>query len=306
MTGDELIILDGGMGRELEHMGAPFRQPEWSALALMEAPESVYQAHANFIKAGAQIITTNSYALVPYHIGEERFTQQGRTLIKLSGALARRAAEECGQSDIRIAGCIPPLFGSYMPELFVQEQADTILRPLVEEQAPFVDFWLAETLSSIEEALCVSKLIRQYSDKAIWLAFSITGKANGRSVGTLRSGEPIANALTTVMNQPEVPQAILYNCCQPEEITPALKLTTKTLKKLKADHILYGGYANSFVKTKKRRLPSNKGVNELREEMTPKRYLDFAKKWRKEGAGIIGGCCGIGPDHITALKNGLK
>ena len=40
-----MIILDGGLGRHLASMGAPFRQPEWSALALMEAPQMVRDAH---------------------------------------------------------------------------------------------------------------------------------------------------------------------------------------------------------------------------------------------------------------------
>ena len=68
-----MIILDGGLGRQLAAMGAPFRQPEWSALALMEAPQFVRDAHDSFIAAGADIITTNSYAIVPFHIGKDRF-----------------------------------------------------------------------------------------------------------------------------------------------------------------------------------------------------------------------------------------
>ena len=103
---DDVLVLDGGMGRELQAMGAPFRQPEWSALALIEArasraaggcvgnvavqrrgevmelnalllqaPAKVAYAHAAFVHAGAEVITTNSYALVPYHIGEERFSK---------------------------------------------------------------------------------------------------------------------------------------------------------------------------------------------------------------------------------------
>ena len=47
-----LVILDGGLGRQLEAMGAPFRQPEWSALAMIEAPDIVRQAHDAFITAG--------------------------------------------------------------------------------------------------------------------------------------------------------------------------------------------------------------------------------------------------------------
>ena len=58
------------MGRELHRMGAPFKQPEWSALALMLAPDTVSQAHRRFVEAGAEVITTNSYALVPFHIGD--------------------------------------------------------------------------------------------------------------------------------------------------------------------------------------------------------------------------------------------
>ena len=82
-----VTILDGGMGRELLRIGAPFRQPEWSALALLEGPERVVEAHTNFLDAGAEVITTNSYAVVPFHLGDERFTVRGRELAELSGTV---------------------------------------------------------------------------------------------------------------------------------------------------------------------------------------------------------------------------
>ena len=112
------MVLDGGMGRELLRIGAPFQQPEWSALALWDGPEWVVQAHTNFIDAGAEMVTTNSYALVPFHIGEERFVAQGRDLASLSGRLARQAVADAGR-PITVAGSLPPLFGSYRPDLFV-------------------------------------------------------------------------------------------------------------------------------------------------------------------------------------------
>lgn len=77
-------ILDGGLGRELARRGAPFRQPEWSALALIEAPETVKEVHLDFINAGAEVITTNNYAVVPFHIGQERFETDGVRLIKVA------------------------------------------------------------------------------------------------------------------------------------------------------------------------------------------------------------------------------
>ena len=64
MSERSLILLDGGMGRELQRRGAPFRQPEWSALALSEAPEQVEAVHAAYIASGSQVITSNSLSLI--------------------------------------------------------------------------------------------------------------------------------------------------------------------------------------------------------------------------------------------------
>ena len=121
------IILDGGMGRELLRMGAPFRQPEWSALALIEAPEFVIRAHAAFAAAGAEVLTTSNYAVVPSCLGPSRFAAQGSSLADLAGRLARQAAHEA-RHPIRIAGSLPPLFGSYRPDLFDPAAAASRLR----------------------------------------------------------------------------------------------------------------------------------------------------------------------------------
>jgi len=117
-----VTVLDGGMGRELLRVGAPFRQPEWSALALLEAPDRVLEAHHNFLRAGADVITANTYAVVPFHIGHERFAELGRELVELAARLARQAADETGR-PVRVAGSIAPLFGSYEPEHFEPESA---------------------------------------------------------------------------------------------------------------------------------------------------------------------------------------
>jgi S-methylmethionine-dependent homocysteine/selenocysteine methylase len=145
MTKSRIIILDGGMGRELERRGAPFRQPEWSALAIVEAFEIVKEVHKDFIKSGAGVITTNSYALVPFHIGEERFHNQGRTLAATAGQIARAAVDET-HANIRVAGSIPPLFGSYRADLYQPARASEIATPLIEGLIPYVDLWLLEII----------------------------------------------------------------------------------------------------------------------------------------------------------------
>ena len=90
----DITILDGGMGKLLRRIGAPFRQPEWSALALMEAPEMVAQAHRHFVEAGAQVITTNNYAVVPYHHSDAFVAERLDELTALAGRIFRTVGRD--------------------------------------------------------------------------------------------------------------------------------------------------------------------------------------------------------------------
>ena len=143
------------MSRELQRIGAPFRQPEWSGLALIEAPEIVREVHAKFVAAGAQVITTNSYALVPFHIGEARFAADGARLADLAGRMAREAAEP----GVTLAGSLPPVFGSYRPDLFRADEAQALLSVLVAGLAPHIDVFLAETQSAIAELRAAAEAV---------------------------------------------------------------------------------------------------------------------------------------------------
>src|SRR5215207_10516663 len=166
-----VTILDGGMGRELQRVGAPFRQPEWSALALIESPLHVTMVHEEYAQAGVNVITTNAYALVPFHIGEERFDHDGRRLAALAGLLAREVAD--AHPDVKVAGCLPPVLGSYLPERFVADEARPLVEVLVEEQAPFVDLWLAETQSSIAEVELIGEVTTHHaSGVPLWCSFT--------------------------------------------------------------------------------------------------------------------------------------
>lgn len=295
---ETLTILDGGMGRELERMGAPFRQPEWSALALIEAPDYVRRAHASFIQAGADVITTNSYALVPFHIGEERFAAEGRRLADLAGRMARQAADEAGRR-IMVAGSLPPLFGSYRPDLFDAARAPALLGVLIAGLAPHVDFWLAETQGSVAEVAAVGAALAG-DDKPLWLSFTLEDET--RSTPKLRSGEPVARAAEIAAELGAA--ALLFNCSQPEVMRSALAAARETLARRGAT-IRTGAYANAFPPQTKD-AEANAGLHGMRAEIDPQGYLRFAATWAADGASIIGGCCGIGPQHIAALAQALR
>ncbi|MDI9778653.1 homocysteine S-methyltransferase family protein [Pseudomonas putida] len=293
-----MVVLDGGMGRELQRSGAPFRQPEWSALALSEAPEAVVGVHAAFIAAGAQVITSNSYAVVPFHIGEERFAREGLQLAQVAGQLARRAADASAQ-PVQVAGSLPPLFGSYRPDLFQPERVAEVLTPLLQGLAPHVDLWLAETQSSVAEVRAIHSHLPA-DGKPFWVSFTLQDEEVD-SVPRLRSGEPVADAIEAVAGLGVA--AVLFNCSQPEVIGAALEVARSVIEARHAD-IAIGAYANAFPPQPKQ-ATANDGLDELREDLDPPGYLVWARDWRARGASLIGGCCGIGPEHIAEIKRGL-
>ena len=293
-----MVILDGGMGRELQRCGAPFRQPEWSALALSEAPQVVVAVHTAFIESGAQVITSNSYAVVPFHIGEERFANEGLKLASIAGQLARTAADASAH-PVKVAGSLPPLFGSYRPDLFQPERVAEVLTPLLQGLGAHVDLWLAETQSSLAEVQAIHAHLPS-DGKPFWVSFTLQDE-DVDGVPRLRSGETVAEAIEVGAKMGVA--ALLFNCSQPEVIGAAVDVAQSIIKRLGAD-IAIGVYANAFPPQPKE-ATANDGLDELREDLDPLGYLQWAKDWQQRGASMIGGCCGIGPEHIVELKRSL-
>ncbi|MBU9856642.1 homocysteine S-methyltransferase family protein [Rahnella bonaserana] len=289
-------ILDGGMGRELARMGAPFRQPEWSALALMEAPQFVRAAHDAFIAAGSQVITTNSYAVVPFHVGEGVFAEQGAALIALSGKLAREAAD-AAPAKVLVAGSLPPVLGSYRPDLFEPVAAKKLLQVLVDNLTGNVDVWLAETQSSVAEVEAVRDVLGD-DPRPLWLSFTLQDNLDPQGNALLRSGESVAEAVNAALRISA--GAVLFNCSRPEVMATAVK-TARAALTAQGSALDIGVYANAFEPSDNTR-GANEGLSKMRQDTDPAGYLDFAKDWVAQGATMVGGCCGIGPEHIAALK----
>ncbi len=298
----DIRILDGGMSRELQRLGAELKQPEWSALALINAPDIVRQVHAEFIEAGADVVTTNSYALVPFHIGEERFRKDGASLIALSGRLAREAADASGRG-VTVAGSLPPIFGSYEPQNFDASRVQDYLGVLVENLDPFVDVWLGETLSLIAEGEAVRQAVAK-SGKPFWISFTLdddTAQVNGAEP-KLRSGETVRAAAEWAAGSGAA--ALLFNCSKPEVMKAAVETAATTFKEKDAS-LEIGVYANAF-EGEQGETAANEGLHSTRADLTDDIYSRFACTWADAGATMIGGCCGIGAAHIHKVAGALR
>ncbi len=292
MTEKDFILLDGGMGSELRKHGLTRRKSIWSGFALIEAPDTVVDVHRAYIDAGADVIITNNYGIVPSLLALEEMDGRLTELCRLSAELACRARDQSGRA-VRVAGALPPLGTSYRPDR-VQADAELIesYTAIAAALAPGVDLLLTETLSTAREAYAAATAAAA-TGRPVWVSWTLDKAANG----CLRSGESIADAVAALDGLPV--QAFLFNCCSVEAISAGLpRLRALTDRPI-------GGYANSFG-----RLPRDYVMGEseigLRDDLHSEGYLDHAANWRDLGASIIGGCCGIGPEHIRLLDKSLR
>ena len=291
---DGVILLDGSMGQELINRNASGQGVLWSAKALFEHPEVVMQVHEDYIRAGADIITTNSYACIRNNFGPEGLLERLGEMNRLAAELAQRARDNCGK-PVLIAGSMGPQNGSYRPDLVGSfEETEALYREQAEFLAPHVDFFICETLSCLLEARAAVSAATA-TGKPTWLSWSI----EDTGVGNLRSGESIVDAWEDIAGSGIA--AVLLNCSPPEAISKALPGLVSI------SDVPVGAYANAFTPIpQKWDFHGDESIPPSRTDVTPSAYADHVGDWVAVGAMIVGGCCEVGPAHIAQLNKTFR
>lgn len=290
------LLLDGGMGRELRFRGVETPPTIWSANALLSAPEVVRQIHLDYILAGADIIITNTYGIIRRDLARVGMEARFAELNTLACSLASEARAGVDRL-VLIAGSLPPLYGSYRPDLVRPfEQIEPLYREQAELLAPHVDLLLCETMSSAAEGRAAARAACQ-TGIPVWVSWTLHEDRSGR----LRSGETVGEAVAAVSDLPVV--GFLLNCSLPESITRALPDLLAT----GARYI--GGYANTFALIPEDwALGGDKdsdGWLTLRQDLDPESYANHVGDWLEAGATVVGGCCGTRPAHISHIYERL-
>jgi S-methylmethionine-dependent homocysteine/selenocysteine methylase len=294
------VVLDGGIGSEIVRRGVRWRQH-----GLRSDADKVEEIHRDYIRAGADVITTDTFQLTGrtylnlFHnfehmkrIGAPGLQTQAETLTKKAVSLAQlaRGKESSGRA-VAIAGSVSPINHCFRPDLVpsreeaFQLHSETV-RALSEAG---VDLILLETMNTIAEAEVALEAAKQ-TGLPVWVSFVLM--PGGKKI---LSGESIADAVKIL--EPNGCDALLVNCAPPPDITSGLE------ELLRVCALPVGAYAHigrydppswkfdfhpQFVDT---------------EVCSPQAYAAFAARWKAMGAKILGGCCGTTPDHIQAVKH---
>ena len=295
---DGTVVLDGAMGTELERLGAPMHDSVWCAKALEDHPDLVREVHRSFIEAGADVITTNTYAaprhsLAPGGLADRVVEWNARAV-----AMAREVRDATdAPRPVYVAGSVST-FGSFNrldpAELArgLREQA----RILVEHG---VDLLLLETLGSKRDAVEAGVEVITDLGLPVWVAMSCT---QGRGSGEVMLGveesqahsgtdnvaeyEPFGPAVAAIMARGGSAALMMHS---------DLKVTSGALDSIAAH---YDGPRGAYPNAGHWLRPEWAFVDQV----SPEAYAEEASGWIEAGARIVGGCCGIGPAHIKAVR----
>ena len=293
-------ILDGGMGQELLRRGMKPKGTLWSASALLDTNyhKLLLDTHLDFIKAGAEVIVTTSFATRKIRLLENKIEDKFEYLNKKAGEIAQNTKKY--YPNVLIAGGLPPQNLTYKPDI----RSDNKIRDDFFNQAkllnPYIDFFYFDVLSSIREIKIGIESIREFH-KPFLVGMHI-------SEGTkLPSGEKISDLIDSLDINGLL--GITLSCVSPENFQ-------SNLDEIKSLGVPFGFKLNAYLKTnpmpkldktnKNQKIINPNELLGIREDLTPEKMAQFAEKFKDAGATIIGGCCETRPSHIemfTALKD---
>lgn len=287
-----MIFLDGALGSILLDRANKSSSGLWSAQFLLDDPKAIKSLYEEYIGIGSDLITTNTYSTIPSYLNKEKISAKMPELVAIAGKLAKEVADR--HEHVRVAGSLPPLEESYRPDLVLTEsEALPIYKTLIEGLLPYVDIFLCETISSIQETQNVLKALDLYNKEIpIWLSWTL--KEDKKDL--LRSGESIEEAFKFA--EKYNPEAYLFNCTDPNAISSGLEVLQRLTNKP------IGGYPNVFSVPEGWTLDND--VVTLKNDLTKESFPSFCQAWKEKGASIFGGCCGIGPELMAEMISSLK
>ena len=294
------MILDGANGTELERMGVRMDQDLWCARALADCPETVHRVHRRYIDAGADVITTNSFSATREAM---RRCGLGAHFEEWNRCSARIAIEERDRSSRAASVAVAGSVSSYgrFSQLDLETMTDHFRAQgeiLADEG---VDLLILESLGST--ARTIKAMVDATSDLGlpVWVSVSCVRDRDTGAVmlGIEESAQapdeattygPLADTVREIMSIGGSAVLMMHS---------VRDLTEDAVKLMRATWTgPVGAYPNAGYWVR----PSWTFADQVSSE----EYLADARRWVEAGATIVGGCCGVGVEHIRALAEGLE
>ena len=303
----EIIILDGALGTELESLGYDVSGKLWSARYLLDQPQIIQNVHESYVRAGSDIITTSSYqASVPAFVETGLTPEKSYDLLKETVFLARKAIKNTWQALSPeeqkqrpcplVAGSVGP-YAAYLADgseytgnyQLSEEEYRDFHRPRIQALLEAGSDLLAiETIpNGAEEAAILRLLAEEFPQAETYLSFV------AQAENAISDGTKIEELGNLAQESPQV-LAVGFNCTAPHLIAPLLDALGQVCNKPFLTYPNSGETYNGLTKT---------WHDDPEQERS---LLENSKLWQNQGVRLFGGCCRTRPKDIAQLAKGFK
>ncbi len=284
LSAGETILIDGATGTELELLAVPTVENAWCALASLISPEAVLDVHRRNLEVGAELIIANTFVCSRHVLESAGHGDQFELLNRRGIELARQARDESGR-DAVVAGSISTTTQGLEQPPFEVAAANFADQVAVQADAG-VELFVLEMMRDIELTQSILDAIRP-TGIPVWVGYSCE----------LADGEPwliyrnvkLVDALAAIADQPIELVAIMHT--EVDDIDPCLDVVFEQWSGPVGVYAHTGGWA-----------PPNWIFENM---ISADDYATAAQRWVQRGVQVIGGCCGIGPDHVAVLGHRL-
>jgi S-methylmethionine-dependent homocysteine/selenocysteine methylase len=303
LTDNEVIIIDGAMGTELQRRGAPMDHEIWSAAALLSHSHLVQEIHVDYIRAGAEIQIAATYNTAPHVINPSSFDTSSRELTATALRLVREGIDLAEPAHpVWIAGSISTTVESRRKEMLdismlrdsftehaenlAEQGCDLLMLEMMLEMMLTHDF--AIDLEFQAEIAAIAKR----TGLPVWAGIAVKMAETGAlhlQDGPEDSGEALRTAIEALLAEGVDVAGIMHS--EVEATLPALDLLEQ----------YWSGPVAVYPNSGQYQRPTWCFDSVI----APEKFADDAMQWVQRGVNAIGGCCGIGPEHIIALSKAL-
>ena len=292
LNNGKLVILDGAMGSELEKSGAKMDKNLWCGTCSVEFPELVTKVHEDYIKAGADVITTNTYACTPISMKNYGLEKSIEEFNQKSVQVAKKAIKNSNK-NIALAGSVSASGSFY--KLGIKAMIPGFKEQIKILKEEGVDLIILEAMSSQADIVQAMIECSYKINIPVWLSIScvIDDKTNNVMLGyndTVDSPPEVYENFEISLNRfSKLHKGPILIAHSDIDVTgKALDIAKKNLNGILGVYPNTGYYEKPHWK--------------FADDITPNDYLEYAKSWLKNGAQIIGGCCGLGVEEIKAIS----
>lgn len=301
----EVIVLDGATGTEIARHGPSLDKASWAGVFNKTHPDIVRQVHEDYLRAGADVITANTFATHRHVLDGAGLGDESMAITRRGIELALEARDRVApERPVAVAGSMSTMLawspGTVSPErrhVPAPEQESANFREMADTLAEGgVDFIVMEMMLDLERATrAISAAVA--TGLPVWIGISCTRLPDGRMIGWDKAAESLKVA-EDHQSRPEIPLETLIDELLGLGGSVAGIMHSTVASTSPALEVLFQQWTGPvmvYPETREREAS----------KISPEDFAAQCRRWVDDGVQIIGGCCGTTIEHIRRMVEGL-